>query len=97
MTELEKPLLTNMLHVVGMRQVDDATLAQCKADLERPLKVLEGHLAGQPYLLGAHFTVADLNVAAVMAWAKAGRIDLSAYPKVADWLNRCTSRPAFKG
>ncbi len=97
MTELEKPLLTNMLHVLGMRPVDDATLAQCKTDLERPLRVLEDHLAGRPYLLGEHFTVADLNVAAVMAWAKAGRFDLSAYPKAADWLNRCTGRPAFKG
>ena len=96
MTELEKPLLTNMLHVLGMRTVDDATVAQCKADLERPLAVLEDHLAKQAYLLGEDFTVADLNVAAVMVWAKAGRFDLSAYPKTTDWLNRCTARPAFK-
>lgn len=96
MTELEKPLLTNMLHVLGMRTVDDATVAQCKTDLARPLAVLEDHLAKQAYLLGEDFTVADLNVAAVMVWAKAGRFDLSAYPRTADWLNRCTARPAFK-
>ncbi len=97
MTEVEKPLLTNMLHGLGMRPVDDATLAQCKADLAQPLQVLEDHLGGQPYLLGDRFTVADLNVASVMVWAKAGRLDLSAYPKVADWLGRCMARPAFKG
>ena len=96
-TEVEKPLLTALLHALGMRLADDATLAQAKTDLERPLAVLEGHLAARPYLLGDRFTVADLNAASVMIWAKAGRIDLSPYPKVADWLNRCTGRPAFKG
>ncbi len=97
MTELEKPLVTNLLHVVGMRPQDDKTIEQCKQDVLRPFKVLETHLAKQPYLLGDSFTVADLNVAAVMAWAKGGKLDLSAYPKVADWLGRCLSRPAFKG
>lgn len=97
MTELEKPLVTNLLHVVGMRAQDDKTIEQCKQDVLRPFQVLETHLATRPYLLGDSFTVADLNVAAVMAWAKGGKLDLSAYPKVTDWLSRCLSRPAFKG
>lgn len=97
MTELEKPLVTNLLHVVGMRAQDDKTIEQCKQDVLRPFQVLNDHLSGSAYLLGDTFTVADLNVAAVMAWAKGGKLDLSAYPKVADWLSRCLSRPAFKG
>jgi glutathione S-transferase len=54
MTEVEKPLLTIMLHVLGMRPADEATLASCRKELERPLKVIEEHLAEQPYLLGSH-------------------------------------------
>jgi glutathione S-transferase len=97
MTEVEKPLLTIMLHVLGMRPADEATLASSRTELERPLKVIEEHLAEQPYLLGKSFTVADLNVASVMVWSMAGKLDLAAYPRLSDWLKRCLSRPAFKG
>ena len=61
---------------------DEATLESCRKNLERPLKVIEGHLAEQPYLLGKNFTVADLNVASVMAWSMPAKFDLSAYPKL---------------
>lgn len=97
MTEIEKPLLATMLNTLGMKPLDDAALAQAKADLDRPLGVLEAHLASRDHLLGDRFTVADLNVASVMVWARFGRLDLTAYPRAAAWLKRCVSRPAFKG
>jgi len=97
MTEIEKPLLTIMLHTLGMSPVDDATLARCQSDLERPLKVLEDHLADRPWLLGQAFSAADLNVASVMVWARTAKLDLTSHPKIADWLKRCMARPAFKG
>lgn len=97
MTEIEKPLLATMLNTLGMKPLDDAALAQAKADLDRPLGVLEAHLASRDHLLGDRFTVADLNVASVMVWARFGRLDLTAYPRAAEWLKRCVSRPAFKG
>jgi glutathione S-transferase len=96
MTEVERPLLTIMLNTVGMRAADDATLAQCKADLDRPLKVLEAHLTDQDWILGDRFSAADLNVASVLVWSRTAKLDMSAYPKVADWLKRCMTRPAFK-
>ena len=97
MTEIEKPLLAVMLNTLGMKPLDDAALAHAKAELDRPLDVLEAHLEGRDYLLGGTFTVADLNVASVMVWARFGRLDTTAYPRAADWLKRCVSRPAFKG
>lgn len=97
MTEIEKPLLSTMLHVVGMRPSDEATIAQYKAEMDAPFKVLDAHLADRPYLLGDTFTVADLNVASVLTWARVAKLDLSAYPKVGEWLKRCYARPAFKG
>jgi glutathione S-transferase len=49
-----------------------------------------------PYLIGNDFTVADLNVAAVLSWARPARIDFTPFPKAADWLSRCALRPAAK-
>ncbi len=48
----------------------------------------------QPYLLGGEFTVADLNVAAVIS--RAVDMDLSAVPNLKAWLMRCLERPAAR-
>ena len=97
MTEIEKPLLTIMLNALGMAPADEATLAQCRSALDRPLGVLEAHLADRAWLLGDRFTIADLNVASVLVWARGANLDMTAFPKVAAWLKGCMSRPAFKG
>jgi len=97
MTEIEKPLLTIMLNALGMAPADDATLAQCRSALDRPLGVLEAHLADRAWLLGDRFTIADLNVASVLVWARGAKLDMTGFPKVAAWLKGCMSRPAFKG
>jgi glutathione S-transferase len=60
------------------------------------MKVLDGALAPTPYLLGDRFTVADLNVASILSWARPAQIDLSIVPKVADWLKSCSDRPAAR-
>lgn len=74
----------------------DAALADAaEAKLAKPLAVLDGALADRDYLLGSRFTVADLNVAAIMSWVKLGGVDLSAHGNVTAWLGRCLSRPAF--
>src|SRR6202046_1954461 len=59
-----------------------------------PFKVLDAAVAQQPYLLGADFTVADLNVAAVIS--RAVDMDLSAWPHLKAWLVRCFDRPAAR-
>jgi glutathione S-transferase len=57
-----------------------------------PFKVLDAAVRGQPYLLGDDFTVADLNVAAVIS--RAIEMDLTATPNLKAWLTRCLERPA---
>ena len=57
---------------------DPQRLAEALKVLEGPFRVLEGTLADRPYLLGEDFTVADLNVAAVIS--RAIDMDLSAPP-----------------
>ena len=71
----------------------DAKAAEAAlSSLQRPLSALEMSLQGREYLIGNRFTVADLNVAAVLYRALV--MDLSAYPKVSAWLKRCWEREA---
>ena len=62
--------------------------------LVAPFKVLDAAVAKQKYLLGSDFTVADLNVAAVIS--RAVDMDLSAIPNLKAWLTRCLDRPAAR-
>ena len=64
--------------------------------LKRPLRVLNDSLAGREFLVGENFTVADLNVASILAWGKMGRLDLSIHSNVTRWLNGCLSRSAYE-
>jgi len=59
-----------------------------------PFKVLDTALVKTPYLLGDDFTVADLNVAAVIS--RAVDMDLSHVPNLKAWLTRCLDRPAAR-
>jgi glutathione S-transferase len=59
-----------------------------------PFNVLDNAVAKQPYLLGDAFTVADLNVAAVIS--RAVDMELSAWPHLQAWLKRCLERPAAR-
>jgi glutathione S-transferase len=63
--------------------------------LRKPLRVLNDALDAQDYLAGGSFTVADLNVAGILAWGKMARLDLSAHPLLDRWLNNCLARPAY--
>jgi glutathione S-transferase len=76
---------------------DPAVERQALDALEKPLSILDQQLAGRDYLLGQDFTVADLNVASVLSWALAAKLDLSNRPNLHQWLKRCTSRPAMRG
>ena len=62
--------------------------------LAAPFKVLNAALAKQPYLIGNDFTVADLNVAAVIS--RAVDMDLATVPNLKAWLMRCLERPAAR-
>jgi glutathione S-transferase len=62
--------------------------------LAAPFKVLDTAVSQNPYLLGSDFTVADLNVAAVIN--RAVDMDLSPWPHLKDWLMRCLERPAAR-
>jgi glutathione S-transferase len=96
MTELE-PHLLNLLRNRVMLPEDQRDAAEAEAGVEAlqaPLRVLDGALAGRSFLLGDTFTIADLNVAAVLSWASFVGLDLSGFANVKPWFDACLSRPA---
>ncbi|HXC90438.1 MAG TPA: glutathione S-transferase family protein [Stellaceae bacterium] len=94
-TEVERPALTVLLNRIGPEDKrDDAAAEAAERALAAPLRVLDAALAATPYLLGDRFTVADLNVASILAWARQARVDLAAFPNVERWLKACHDRPS---
>ncbi|HVH75459.1 MAG TPA: glutathione S-transferase family protein [Stellaceae bacterium] len=98
MAEVERPLLTALFNraIYPEEKRDAAAAAAAEKSLAAPFAVLDGALAESPYLLGARFTVADLNVAGILTWVRPAAIDLSAAPRLASWLKACLDRPAAR-
>jgi glutathione S-transferase len=97
-SEVERPLLTAMLNrIVHPEPKRDLAAADAaERQLAAPLKVLDGAVGDGRYLLGPRFSVADLNVAGILAWARPAGIDMSATPSLAAWLKNCAERPAAR-
>ena len=74
---------------------DQTVIDNAAKALERPLAVLDSELATRPYLLGDQFTVADLNVAAVMMLLDMVQQDYSHHANVKRWATACQARPAL--
>jgi len=98
MTELERNVLTAMFNraILPEPERDPAAADQAEKDLQHPLQVLNDAVTKTPHLIGDDFTVADLNVASILSWARPARIDFGPFPRGADWLSRCALRPAAK-
>lgn len=78
-------------------QQDPARVEYWRNEALRALRtVLETQLAGRPYLLGGEFTLADLNVAAILSPIAMIGIDIGALPHTDSWLKRCLGRDACK-
>lgn len=96
MLETESLLLDLMMHRVMLPEYgrDPSFAERDELLLQRPLRILDGALNGRDHLAGKAFSVADLNVASILAWGRIARLDLKPYPNVARWLDACLKRPA---
>ena len=65
-------------------------------NLTRLTAFVEGELATRPWLAGAEFSAADIQMSyPVEAAAARGVID-QRHPRLQDWLARCQARPAYR-
>jgi glutathione S-transferase len=95
-TELETPLMDVFRHRIMLppEQRDEKVALAAFETLKAPIKLLDDRLQKSDYLLGKEFTIADLNVASVLAIAQFVQLDLSAAPIAQKWLAKCLGRPA---
>ena len=74
---------------------DAKEIERASRGLERPLKVLDAHLADRAYLLGDTFTIADLNLAGVMYLLKMAQREYPEHANVKRWADACYARPSL--
>jgi len=98
MTEVERPVLTALFNRAILPEVkrDTAAADAAEQQLAQPLRVLDDAIGHSANLLGDNFTVADLNVASILSWARPAQIDMAPFPRVAEWLKNCAERPAAR-
>lgn len=72
---------------------NDETKAFFRTRLTGKFKYLDGALAGKDYLLGSTFTVADGYLFAMLRWADAHKLDLSAFKNLMAYKDRVAARP----
>src|SRR5712691_4769838 len=96
LNEVDRGVNIWSLHAVRLppEDRDPQKLAEALKVISGPFKVLDAALAERPYLVGDDFTVADLNVSAVIS--RAIDMDMPETPRVAAWLKRCLERPAAR-
>jgi glutathione S-transferase len=96
LTEVDRGVNIWSLHAVRLPPTERDAVKRDEAlkVVATPFKVLDAALSKQQFLLGDDFTVADLNVAAVIS--RAIDMDLAAVPNLKAWLTRCLDRPAAR-
>lgn len=97
-TEVEPSATTVLFHGVLLPEErrQPSLVGPAMEKLHRPLSAIDEGLRDRAYLLGDRFTVADLNVASILAFLMFAKTDLSAYGRLDDWLRRCFDRPQAK-
>jgi glutathione S-transferase len=95
-TEVDRGVNIWSLHAIRLPPAERNAALRNEAltMLAAPFKVLDTAVSRDAYLLGPDFTVADLNVAAVIS--RAVDMDLSPWPHLKNWLMRCLKRPAAR-
>lgn len=97
-TVAEPHTIQILYHRIGnpKGQKDEAQAFAAIAALRQPSAVLDAHLGKTGFMLGKRFTVADINVAEVIRYARAAPELFTDAPHVDAWLKACHERPAFK-
>ena len=91
-----------IVHTVYLRwflaKPEDKATVATEADhaaIQRVLAPVQKALASGPYLLGEHFSTADIVLGGVLQWAEAGGL-LTGCPEVRAYHERLRERPAYQ-
>ena len=81
----------------GFVQFAADVVAHYGAEGPRALTLLDKHLAGRAWMVGAGPTIADVAAYGVVAYAEGAGYDLGDHPAVKAWTDRIAALPGFKG
>lgn len=85
------PAAARLITVFGAAYDPDEVIARAHNILSR----VEAELAERNFIVGSRPTIADVALYSYIARAPEGNVDLSAYPKVNQWLERMEALPRF--
>ena len=77
----------------GMPEARREEYEVCHVRGHKAFRVMEQQLQRTPYLVGEHYTLADIALYAYTHVAHEGGFDLSGYPAINAWLARIVSHP----
>jgi glutathione S-transferase len=98
MATVEPPLLQYFMHtrMHPEEKRSAASVEEAQHKMDEVFKVLAHELRDRPYIVGNHFTAADVMIGSMLGWAKPmGLID-RAPAELSEYLNRLVDRPAHK-
>ena len=93
-----EPLLFQRLvkQLLNMGGPDEAVVAKGIECFNREAKVLDAHLAKQPYLVGRDITIADFAVAAPLFYTDRANLPVAPYGNVRNWFGRVSALPCWQ-
>lgn len=69
-------------------------LTEAQAKMRRCLSVLNSALEEKDYILSS-YSIVDTHMSILVAWTLSLDLDLSEYPSIGHWFERCMKRPAI--
>jgi glutathione S-transferase len=81
-----------LLHVAG-RELPERELRRLDSGATAALQAMERHLAVREYLVGDHYSIADISLYAYTHVADEAGLSLDPYPGIRAWLGRVAAQP----
>lgn len=81
--------------VISEASTHDVLRKESRARFIALLRHCETRIPEDGWLLGAELTVADLNLAVMVMWARFIKVPLDELPRLKAWFKRVSARPAF--
>jgi glutathione S-transferase len=93
-----EPLVFNRLvkPLLNLGPPDEAAVAKATEAFHKDAKVLDAHLAKQPYLVGKEITLADFSAAATLFYTKEAALPVGPYARIQEWFGRVSALPAWR-
>jgi glutathione S-transferase len=82
--------------LLNMGPPDEAAIAKGIEAFDREARLLDAHLAKQPYLVGKALTLADFSVAAPLFYTEKAGLPVGPHAHLRDWFARVSALPAWK-